>query len=867
LHHILVVERSATLRLVLVKLLKKHGYRVDAASDFQQGLELLQHSANAARHDGVVLGWPVHTDPVADELLALLSEERGNNRAVLIMAQEAEPAMRKWVAQRARTALVLWENYAEALECLAMELAPPQEFVLEPPSIPAGTAPIRALFVDDSPTVRVTYRRMLTEHGYIVDTASSVNEGYEMARQRQYDIAVIDFFMPEHNGDELCRRLRADPLTAGVTTTILTGTYADEVIKDALEAGAVECMFKNEANALFLARIAAISRTIRVQKSIEAERRRLESILSSVGDGVYGVDNNGLITFINPAARRILGYTADAPLIGMSPHTLFHHTHGDGGDNPRSTCFLEQAYAAGKALFSWDTVFWHRNGSAIPVECTVYPLRIQGKKEGSVVAFRDISERRMLEERLRWQATHDPLTEMFNRRYFEEQLENEVSRLRRSREQSALVYFDLDRFKYINDTAGHKAGDQLLIQIGRLLRSRVRSSDLLARIGGDEFALIMRNADPATVQQAADSFRGLLSNCPFQYEGKVYRINCSAGVAVIDQGIQSPGEALSNADIACHLAKTAGRNQTHLYVAENDAKMAMDHDLGWSSRLGDALQHDRFVLHYQPILPFDGLDLSTLPDDGSPVWPAIAGSCAPEGLYEVLVRLQGDDGRLVSPAAFLPTAERFNLMRDIDRWVINHALGELGRLNSAGGQYSFSINLSAHTLGDRGLGTYVEQQLAAHGVQPQRIVFEITETAAISNIDTAVELIGELKRLGCRFALDDFGCGFSSFYHLKHLPVDYIKLDGSFVQGMANDSIDRAMVTSMNDIAHSLGRHTIAEYVESADILHELGRLGVDYVQGYFISHPLPAVEAPVPRDRRTPRDHAAAVSLPPQPG
>jgi len=478
----------------------------------------------------------------------------------------------------------------------------------------------------------------------------------------------------------------------------------------------------------------------------------------------------------------------------------------------------------------------------VPVECTVYPLRIDGRLEGSVVAFRDVSERRILERELLWQATHDPLTRLFNRAHFERELEGEVLRLKRSNEQSALLYLDLDRFKYINDTAGHAAGDQLLIEIATHLQSRLRDSDLLARLGGDEFAMVLRNVDRDAVLGVADGYRAILDQYTFVYGERSYKVNGSIGVALMDRQIHSPGEALANADIACHIAKGRGRNQTHIYVPESDEKVAMNLELGWSARLKDALANNSFELHFQPIVPMTEIRTRELPTERGQLWRRhVAAHHDGQRLhYEVLVRFIDNRGEAILPGAFLPTAERFGMMPQIDGWVVEHAIRQLAALHAAGRDAVFTINLSGQTLDGDQLVPQVRRLLIELSLAPNSLIFEITETSAIANVEAAKRLIDELRTLGCRFALDDFGSGFSSFFHLKHLPVDYIKIDGQFVQGMAQNAVDRSIVTSINDIAHSFGKQTIAEFVEDAACLDLLRQCGVDFAQGYYISAPGP---------------------------
>lgn len=833
-HRLLLIEPSATLRHLLRRsLAARADFQLVEATTFDAGLLQLRR-ANPPDFSAVILGSPPDDHPAAQALLADLKQGAARDVAMLIMAHAADPAAFDWAARRPRTALLLWADHTDGSACLDRLLTAP----VVPAPAPTGRDDIHLLLVDDSRTIRESYKRLLTQHGYVVETANNIAEAFELARLRHFDIAVIDYFMPGGNGNELCRQLRDDPATAGMTTSILTGTYQEDIIQECLDAGAVECMFKNEAKELFLARITAMSRAVRNRKSIEAERERLAGILGSVGDGVYGVDQSGQITFINPAARRILGYADDAPAIGRAAHSLIHYAAEDGRPVPPADCPLQRSYIEASELGGLETVFWHRAGRPIPVECTVYPLKVAGRPEGSVVAFRDISERRLLERELLWQATHDPLTKLHNRNHFERYLEAEVHRLKRSEEVSALLYIDLDRFKYINDTAGHVAGDQLLVEIGEQLQLRLRDSDLLARLGGDEFAVILCNVGPRNVPAVAENFRDLLDQYAFLYGGKSYKVNGSIGVALIDCDTQSPGEVLANADIACHLAKRSGRNQVHLYRPESDAKMAMNLELGWSGRLQEALKGDGFMLYFQPIVAVDELQAGVV------TGPRKIPTARLATHYEVLVRLKGARNDVVAPGAFLPTAERFGLMTQIDIWVLKHALEKLAEIQASGRRTTFTINISGQTLESDSFVTLLDRLLKKHQLDPGALIFEITETSAIENIEAAKRLINELRTLGCRFALDDFGSGFSSFHHLKHLPVDYIKIDGQFVRGMANDATDRAIVTSINDIAHSFGKRTVAEFVEEAETLALLQSFGVDYAQGFYIAEP--AAEPPL---------------------
>ncbi|HDO34383.1 MAG TPA: response regulator, partial [Chromatiales bacterium] len=373
---ILLIEHSATLRHAVGKRLRDHGYRVDQLGGYDQALKRLMHAGDGPNYSGIVVGWPTWTDPHADEFLSVLDDPEQRDQAVLILAHDSGATLREWVSTRAGTALLLWDDYTEAVPTLVKLLTPR---VREEPGAPSPAVdehPIRILFVDDSPSVRGFFRRLLQRHGYRTDTAAGVSEGMEKALHTKFDIAIIDYYMPEATGDVLCRKLREDARTRHIMSSIITSTYLEQVIRDCLDAGAVECMFKNEANELFLARIAAMERAIRFQQSIEAERRRLEGILSSVGEGVYGVDEAGRITFLNPAALKILGYPEDECLEGREPRALFHYADEHGTAIEAQTCTLTRAYGGHEEVTSWETVFWSRAAKPVPVECTVCPLTI-----------------------------------------------------------------------------------------------------------------------------------------------------------------------------------------------------------------------------------------------------------------------------------------------------------------------------------------------------------------------------------------------------------------------------------------------------------------------------------------------------------
>ena len=827
------------------------GFVVQKAADFKAAIAGLSDVQSAGSDlVGVIVGWPEEAE-LSQEFHAFvnkLSEHRQSHLAALLMCESMSSQAVGWLKYRKRSAMLLWSDCSEVPDALIRLLDPHRETRVATLEDLADHH-LRILFVDDSPTVRIAFRRLLMKHGFLVETASSVAEGFRKAMAEHFDIAIVDYFMPEQNGTTLVSKLRATPATDQIMPAVITGTYSDTVINDSLAAGAVECIFKNEAKELFLARVASLARNVLDRRSIDNERRRLEGILKSVGDGVYGVDPKGHIQFVNPAARELLGFAGEAELIGSRSYDLFHNRFEDGSAMPEEACFLSQCYQTGNQLTGWQTVFWSSEGRQLPVECTVFPLEIEGQRHGSVVAFRDVSARKMLEEELRWQATHDSLTKLPNRSHFEDQMEQEVHRLKRSEQTSALLFVDLDRFKYINDTAGHVAGDRLLVEVARRLKGRLRMSDSLARIGGDEYAVILRNIRPEAASQAANQFRLALEDAPFLYGGKQYVVSATIGVASFDSQAQSAGEIMANADIACHLAKLEGRNRVHMFSVESDQKAAMDMELGWSTRLKLALKEDNFALRFQPILPLARIDYDSVPVEEGKLWrqsdPALIGELSE---FEVLLRLCDSEGNLIAPDAFLPTAERFNMMIDIDRWVIRNAFEVLARIRREGRDCRFAINLSEQSMLDEGTVEFIAQCLKDHDLNGSSVTFELAETRAMSHMEAAMRFMEELRKLGCRFGLDDFGNGFASFSHLRELDVDYLKIDGTYLRSMNADPINEAVLTAIAKVARALGKRTIAECVDSAKTVCALEHSGIDQMQGYFVGRPLESLDQPVPK-------------------
>jgi diguanylate cyclase (GGDEF)-like protein/PAS domain S-box-containing protein len=432
------------------------------------------------------------------------------------------------------------------------------------------TEAIRILLVDDSRTARDYYANLFKKNGYQVRVACGVDDALQMLHEAHFDIAIVDYFMPGANGDVLCRAIRADAQNNHMPTAILSASSSDEVIRISLGAGATDCLFKDEPVELLLARLAAMVHSVKVRKTVDRERRCLAGILSTLSEGVYGVDVDSRITFMNPAGLSILRYHSEVELIGLNPHTAFHYAHAEGRPNPAETCYLHQAYELGDALPNWESIFWTRTGKQIWVECSVAPVFEGQERQGSVVAFRDITMLREHLENLHWQAYHDSLTRLPNRRHFMDALVREFYRLKRSDEVTGVMYIDLDKFKKVNDVAGHAAGDRLLMDVSELLVQRLRGADVLARLGGDEFGLMLQNVSKQNVVSLAEQFRSKIAGYTFVYAGQRFDINASVGVALMDSHSSSPDEVLSQADTASYTAKRQGGTAVSLYVCTSD---------------------------------------------------------------------------------------------------------------------------------------------------------------------------------------------------------------------------------------------------------------------------------------------------------
>lgn len=422
---------------------------------------------------------------------------------------------------------------------------------------------------------------------------------------------------------------------------------------------------------------------------------------------------------------------------------------------------------------------------------------------------------KVMEARLQFSVNHDDLTGLANRRRLEQALDLSLSQVRQFHTTSALFYIDLDSFKVLNDAEGHEAGDELLVQVANSLRRFFKVQDTLVRIGSDEFAVLVDNIDQQTALIRAEGLRNLFDGYSFSYHGAQYHLSASIGLkCLVENELATAGEILSHANQACFTAKKRGRNRVHVYSAEDREMHTLRHSVEWAPRIRAALKHENFILEFQPIYE-------------------LAQQCVNH--YECLIRMRGEGSTLYYPKDFIPVAESMGLIHQIDFWVVNRAFDMMRDLP---GEVSLAINLSGNIFLDENLYPLVERKLQETQVDPSRIMFEITETSAISNFEQTKKMVVRLRQLGCRFALDDFGAGFNSYNYLKHFPVDVLKIDGAFITDLDNDPVDQLLVKSMIDIAHSLGKKTVAEFVERHSTMTLLQQYGVDFVQGYLVGKP-----------------------------
>ncbi|MEC4896169.1 MAG: EAL domain-containing protein [Oscillatoria sp. PMC 1050.18] len=594
-----------------------------------------------------------------------------------------------------------------------------------------------------------------------------------------------------------------------------------------------------------------ISERKQAEAALQNSEARLRSIFEAAALGITVTDNQGILLTANPAFRKILGYS-EKQLTQMRFSDLTHPE-----DREVNWELFQELFAGKRELYHIEKRFLRNTQEIVWANLTVSLLRDpDNQPQFAIAMIEDITERKKTEkallqyhqhleelvgartteltlanEQLSWQASHDSLTGLVNRNEFEKQLQDAILSCKSLQQSHSLLYLDLDRFKIVNDTCGHIAGDELLRQVSNILANNCRKSDLLARLGGDEFALLLYNCTLEGGESIAQNILEKIQEFRFVWQNQSFTIGVSIGLVLIDCISFNVEEVINAADAACYAAKSYGRNRIYIYQKNDKDLSQAKADIRWVKQIERAIIENKFQLYIQQIACLQ------------------KSSLANEDHYEVLLRLSDETGKIVSPMAFIPAAERYNLMGLIDRWVIGNFFAYLA-------QYSakllsqeknlasiYTINLSGESINDDRLVEFLKQQFQIYQIPPQLICFEITETVAVSNLTKARQMIQEISKLGCCFALDDFGSGMSSFGYLKYLPVKYLKIDGQFIKDIVNDPLDRAIVEAINNIGHVVGMKTIGEFVSDENILQIIGELGVDYAQGYAVSKPHPLWE------------------------
>jgi len=567
---------------------------------------------------------------------------------------------------------------------------------------------------------------------------------------------------------------------------------------------------------LLITTLLAFARLTQRKKALAREKESAQTTLQSIGDGVISTDENGIIQFINPMGEQITKWSiADAKGKQLAEvFRVFDSIKNTKIDNIIKRCISEKR----QIMSASQSILINKNNEQIDIEDTIAPIfDMENNVAGTIVVFRDVSDKRALSKQLEFQASHDALTGVINRHEFDKVLANLIKSSKDEGVLHALLYLDLDQFKVINDTCGHDAGDHLLTQVTDFLQQQMPSNATLARLGGDEFGILLSHFTVSEANELAIELLNLLKQFRFEWHGIVFQIAASIGVVSINRHSVSASLLLSAADMACYVAKDMGRNRVHVYNSQDKELIRRHDEMEWVAKLTAAFKEERFCLYCQKISAIKETD--------------------EQYHFELLLRLRDNDGKLITPDSFIPAAEKYNLMPTLDRWVIHNAFSAFRWFNS---HAKFSINLSGTSLNSDSLIDYIKGEIDRSSLSPEQVCFEVTETAAIANLKTAANIIQEIKSLGFKFALDDFGQGLSSYTYLNNLPVDYLKIDGEFVRKINHDAVSLEIVTSIQKIGHLLGMQTIAEYVEDEKILSTLKKIGIDHVQGFHVGIPVP---------------------------
>lgn len=683
----------------------------------------------------------------------------------------------------------------------------------------------RLLVIEDSRDTADLVKRVL-DRQYQVDLCDDGEEGIECWRRYQHSLILLDYMLPKISGEEILERIMAE--NPRQVVVMMTAHASSELAEKIIFKGAVDFLpkpFRTEqlrkvcdlavrrddfitSNEQFEQQVRSLEDSRHAYRLISEKHQQLLHNLQTV---VMEMDGQFRLRFLNYPWKVLMGYDIEESL----GYRLVHFMP------PGSTLIYENferqiaSVLDGKvAHCEAELCLVDRNQQNLWAQLKVRRVDQQGKA-ALTICLDNITKRKEAQEQLEYLAMHDSLTGLFNRRYFEESLRHAYADSVRNSRSHGLLYIDLDHFKVINDTFGHHEGDEVLRQISTLMSRRIRASDMLCRLGGDEYAVLVHNIEQQGTVELALDIQNIVNQFTYQAKGHKVTLGCSIGIAIVDGEARCGDEYLMQADIALYVAKGRGRNIVHVYNANDNESEELRSRINWTQKIREALLEQRIVLHFQPV--YDSLKKEV-------------------AYYEALVRMRDANGNLIYPNSFIPALENTGEMHLLDRAIIRLAIEHLSQHKIL---HKISINLSAQAFKDEHLVPVIRECLAKNIVDPTCITFELTESASLFNLNVTKRVIDDLHQIGCTFAVDDFGSGFSSFAYLKELPADYIKLDGSFIRCLDTDEVDRALVKSLIQVVKALGKKSVAEFVENPRILQILEGFGVDLVQGYYICKPL----------------------------
>lgn len=684
----------------------------------------------------------------------------------------------------------------------------------------------RILVIEDYQDTADLINRILHKR-FDLTFAADGEQGLDIWRNGHFDIVLLDLMLPKISGEQLLHEILKDKPEQSVI--MMTAHGDSKKAGELVLAGAVDFIAKPfKAEQLrHVCGIAAHREDFVIsneqfkekQLALAAEKNRAQITLKSIADGVITTNEMGLVDYANPVAQKTLKYQAEE-MLGR-PLSDFYATYHETSHIPTANLVMRAISENDTQRSASRTVLKNRDNEERLVEQQATPIRNKmGVAIGAVLIFRDKTEIKNIEKRLSFHASHDPLTGLHNRDIFDQEIRLALHEAENNGTEHCLCHLSLSQFNIINETYGHRIGDKLLQKVARLLQKKVRApSDVIARIGGDEFGILLRHCSIEAAERICEVIVTELGESKFEHNDKSFEIN--AGIGIVSMAGESPelSDVVSAAIAACNMAKERGKNKVATFSKEDIEVLEKRSEARYATALMDAIEAGRIHLFQQKIDNGDNNKVS----------------------YEILSRISDESGEIVLPGLYLSAAERYNLTPNLDRWVIKHTLLWLQQHAELAEELEYmSINISGLSICEDSFTDFIKQCFQDTGVNPRKICFEITETAAVSNFIRAGDFITAIRDLGCKFALDDFGSGMSSFAYLKKLPVDILKIDGLFIKDILNDPIDLAMVKSINEVGHVMGLKTVAEYVENEEILKVLCKLGVDSFQGYQIAKPEP---------------------------